>query len=157
MLEERTLLSNVFTVTDTTDSPGDTGSLRYALSNAQDGDTVDFNIPMTDPGYNATTDSWTISPATALPSVSASISIDGSSQPGYVTGSAPVIVLDANSAFGVLQVNGGVTASLTALTITGGSTTDGGGINNAGNLTVSDSTISADTASEGGACSTRAT
>ena len=137
-LESRRLFS-IFQVTDTGDSATDTGSLRYALLNAQNGDSIDFDIPTSDPGYNATTNTWTISPNAPLPPVSSSITIDGSSQPGYANGGAPVIVLDANNAFGVLQVDGGVTATLSGLTITGGSA---GGINNAGTLTIISDTIS---------------
>ena len=40
-LEERTLLS-VWTVTDNSDSPTDTGSLRYAINNAPSGSTIEF-------------------------------------------------------------------------------------------------------------------
>ncbi len=35
----------IFTVTDTSDSINDTGSLRYAISQAQNGDTIDFSLP----------------------------------------------------------------------------------------------------------------
>ena len=40
-LEERTLLS-VWTVTDNSDNPTDTGSLRYAINNAPSGTTIEF-------------------------------------------------------------------------------------------------------------------
>lgn len=95
LLEDRTLLS-VLTVTDTSDSSSDTGSLRYALMNAQDGDTVDFDIPTSDPGYNATTSSWTIEPSSPLPAITNSILIDGFSQRGY--SGTPVIELNGSQA-----------------------------------------------------------
>ncbi len=47
-------------------------------------------------------------------------------------------------------MNSGVTASLGNLTITGGSATTGGGINNAGSLTLSGTTISGNSATAGG-------
>ena len=93
ILEDRTLLS-VLTVTDTSDSASDTGSLRYAILNAQNGDTIGFDIPTTDPGYNATTNSWTIEPASPLPAITNSISLDGFSQPGYA--GTPVIELSGD-------------------------------------------------------------
>ena len=47
---------------------------------------------------------------------------------------------------GVVQVNANVTATLGNLTIMGGSAATGGGINNAGTLTIAGSTIQANTA-----------
>jgi parallel beta-helix repeat protein len=45
--------------------------------------TIDFNIPTTDPGYNATTGAWTIAVNSALPAISTNAAIiDGYSQPG---------------------------------------------------------------------------
>ena len=45
--------------------------------------TIDFNIPTTDPGYDATTGVWTIALGTALPAISTNAAnIDGYSQPG---------------------------------------------------------------------------
>ena len=63
-LEPRMLMSD-FTVTNTADSGP--GSLRQAIldSNASVGikETILFNIPISDPGYNPSTDSFTIKPA----------------------------------------------------------------------------------------------
>ena len=97
-LEARELLSTLL-VTDTTDSSGDTGSLRYAIAHALGGDTIHFNIPTTDPGYSASTGSWTISSASVL-SVNTSIVIDGTSQPGFTPGGHPVIVLSRPTSAG---------------------------------------------------------
>ncbi len=57
----------------------------------------------------------------------------------------------------VFQVDNGVTADLVGLTITGGSTNgDGGGVHNDGGLvTLTDCTVSDNSASLGGAASTR--
>jgi hypothetical protein len=74
--------ANVYTVITT----GDTGpgTLRQALTdaNAHTGaDTIAFNIPTTDAGYNALVGVWTIQPATALPYVTDNgTTIDGSTQ-----------------------------------------------------------------------------
>ncbi|MDR3634724.1 MAG: Ig-like domain repeat protein [Isosphaeraceae bacterium] len=86
-LEERWLLSNVFTVTNTLDD-GDTGSLRWAITQV-DGDTsdsaanpdrIDFNIPQSDPGYAGGI--WTIKPVSGLPIVTNPVVIDGYTQSG---------------------------------------------------------------------------
>ncbi len=88
-LEARSLLSQVFTVTNTSDNTS-TGSLRWAIGqvNADATDTLDqqdqirFAIPATDPGYSATTGVWTIAPATALPVIARAVVIDGYTQHG---------------------------------------------------------------------------
>ena len=95
-LERRELLSTLI-VTDTSDSATDTGSLRYAITNAENGDAIHFDIPTSDPGYDAVTGSWTITPSSTL-SVNTSIIIDGTSQPGFTRGGHPVIVLNGANA-----------------------------------------------------------
>ncbi len=45
--------------------------------------TIDFNIPITDPGYNPATGVWTIAPHSPLPAISTNAAIiDGYTQPG---------------------------------------------------------------------------
>ena len=112
ILEDRRLLS-VLTVTDTSDSASDTGSLRYAILNAQNGDTIGFDIPATDPGYDATTNSWTIEPASPLPAITNSILIDGFSQPGY--SGTPVIELYGSQA----GTSNGLTINGSGVTVRG--------------------------------------
>lgn len=83
-----------FTVINTTD--GGTGSLRQAIldANANPGsDVIAFNIP----GAGA----HTITPGTALPDVTESVTIDGTTQPGFV--GFPLIELDGSS---TMFVNG---------------------------------------------------
>ena len=84
-MEDRTLLAT-FTVINTNDS-GD-GSLRQALANAYDsysqGDTnntLDFNVPATDPGKDPVTGAFVIRPLSTL-GFSDPLVIDGYSQPG---------------------------------------------------------------------------
>ena len=105
VLEDRQLLSTI-TVNTTTDgtAAASTLSLREAievsngtlpvssLSTQQqhqvsgtvgNTNTIDFNIPKTDPGYNATTGVWTIAVQSALPAVTTNAAIiNGYSQPG---------------------------------------------------------------------------
>lgn len=67
-------------------------TLRAALTEANallGTDDIFFNIPNTDPGYNdngtvgdTSDDYWTIAPASALPIITESVQIDGSTQPG---------------------------------------------------------------------------
>src|SRR5688572_27951180 len=60
-------------------------TLRAAIqeTNARAGaDTIDFNIPNTDPNRNATTGVFTITPATDLPDIASPVTINAYSQPG---------------------------------------------------------------------------
>ncbi len=90
-IEERFLLT-VYTVSST--SATGTGSLSDAITkaNAASGGTIEFSILTTDPGYNSTTKTWTISVPSAL-SITKPITIDGTTQPGSSSASGPVIVL----------------------------------------------------------------
>jgi parallel beta-helix repeat protein len=105
VLEDRQLLATI-TVNATADSTaaGSTLSLRQAIEvsngtlpvsslstqeQAQvkgavgNTNTINFNIPTTDPGYNATTGVWTIALKSGLPAISTNAAIiDGYSQPG---------------------------------------------------------------------------
>ncbi len=56
---------------------------------------IDFNIPTTDPGYNSTTHSWLITPASILPTPTNAVIIDGTSQPGYA--GTPLIELNSSA------------------------------------------------------------
>ncbi|MFM6517989.1 MAG: beta strand repeat-containing protein, partial [Microcystis panniformis] len=74
-------------------------TLRAAIeeANASAGtQTIVFNIPTTDPGYNPTTGAFTIKPLSALPIISDAVVIDGTTQPGFST--KPIIELDGSSA-----------------------------------------------------------
>ena len=59
-------------------------------------------------------------------------------------------VISGNGAVGVLQVNQGVTVTLTDLEITAGMATTGGGIENDGSLTLNSTTVTGNSATEGG-------
>ncbi|MCC3409915.1 MAG: S8 family serine peptidase [Microcoleus sp. PH2017_10_PVI_O_A] len=83
-------------VTNTKDSGA--GSLRAVLNwaNSTPGnDTVLFKIPNTDPGYNTSTNAFTIRPLSALPQITDSAIIDGTTQPGF--SNRPVIELDGSN------------------------------------------------------------
>ncbi|KWT07439.1 Ig-like domain-containing protein [Pseudomonas savastanoi] len=135
-----------FTVTSTSNTGA--GSLREALTNAQNGDIVTFSSGMT----------------VALQSqlvVSKNITLDGDLNNDGVAD----VTLDGQNRTSVIRVNSGVTATLDGVIITRGvastagansgsaiSASDalGGGINNAGNLTLRNVTVTANAAAGGG-------
>ena len=61
------------------------------------------------------------------------------------------LILSGANAYGVFEIASGTNVSITGLTIVSGSATNGGAIDNFGELTISDSTISNSTATSGGA------
>jgi hypothetical protein len=86
-----------FTVTNTGDAGA--GSLRQQIldANANSGeDTIVFNIPVSDPGYNITGNGeYTIQPDSALPAVSDTLVMDGTTQPGF--SARPLIELNGTN------------------------------------------------------------
>jgi parallel beta-helix repeat protein len=99
------LFSNVaraatIVVTNTGDAGA--GSLRQAITDANvnpvDADNITFNIPVSDPNYNAGTGVYTITLLSILPYVqSLSVSIDGTTQPGNTNPNGPEICLKSNT------------------------------------------------------------
>jgi hypothetical protein len=79
-------IGNTYTVTNTNASGN--GSLYWALGQANGTpgpDTINFNIPPSDPGYNSSAGVWTIRPTEAYPLpylTDDSTTIDGYTQPG---------------------------------------------------------------------------
>lgn len=92
-----------YIVTNTNDSG--TGSLRAAITSANSvfvgTKLITFDIPSTDPGYNAVTGAWTIIPLTVYPMLqSGNLTIDGTTQTanqGNTNPSGPEIIIDGNS------------------------------------------------------------
>ncbi len=131
-----------YTVTDTTDSATDTGSIRYIVNEVDagsGGDTIVFS------GAGA---SGTITLTNGTLNLSQNVTITG---PG-----ANLLTVSGNKAVTVFSIGAGVTASISGLTIANGSNTAtgiGGGIvvNSGSMLTVSNSTLSGNSAkSQGG-------
>ncbi|MEE3927192.1 Ig-like domain-containing protein, partial [Pseudomonas viridiflava] len=125
-----------------------TGTLRDALANAQNGDIVTFSTGMT------------VSLQTQL-LVNKNITIDGDLNNDGVAD----VTIDGQNRTSVMRVTSGTTATLDGVIITRGVATTsgansgsaiaaadalGGGINNAGNLTLRNVTITANAASGGG-------
>ena len=106
----------VFTVTNTNDSGA--GSLRQAIldANSMGGGTIEFNIP--NGGVH------TISPVTALPTITQSVTINGYTQPGASANTNPptmgdnaVILIELNGT--VLGSSGGVTIAASNCSVHG--------------------------------------
>jgi len=117
-------------VTNTNDSGS--GSLRQALANAQDGNTIIFSIP----------NSSTILLTSGELTISKNITING---PG--AGLVGVQRDGTASSFRVFHLNPGQTATITGLTISNGVSTSGGGIyNDHSNLTVNGCVLSGNSA-----------
>jgi hypothetical protein len=113
------------------------GSLRGEIAAANSGDTINFNIPKSDPGYNASTGAWTITLTRGELDITENLTING---PG-----AGVLSISGNDSSRVFGVASG-SVVLSDLTITQGFTTDpngGGGIlATGGNLTLTNCVIS---------------
>lgn len=162
------------TVSKTAD--GGAGSLRQALidaTNNAEANTIIFNIPLTDSGYNSTANRFTITLVNQLPDIPlAPLTIDNQTGRGVTVkgdGTFRILTL-VNSA--VLTINnltlteGGVSGGkgggiymgnsavvfLNKCVVTANSATDGGGgiwINDSGTLHITDSTISSNTTANG--------
>jgi parallel beta-helix repeat protein len=171
-LEDRWMPSTL-TVTNTLDS-GD-GSLRADVTAAHKGDTIVFNIPKSDPGYNASTGVWTITLTSGELLIKQDLSITGpgasqltisgdklsrvfelSSKTKPQASLSGMTISNGDGQFGgiggAINNNGTLTISNCTLSgnIGGG---PGGAINNYGTLTISNSVLSDNSAREGGAIS----
>lgn len=114
---------NTFTVTNTNDSG--TGSLRAAITSANSNsgsDVVAFNIPATDPNYNAASGTWTIALATYLPYMTnGGTTIDGTTQTSNQGDTNPygpeIIITGTNNtiahAFCVMNTSNNIITGLT--------------------------------------------
>src|SRR4029077_9673404 len=124
------------TITVTNTSNSGAGSLRQALTNANDGDTIDFSV--------TTPATITLTSGELLVNKSVTISGPGAGQ----------LSVDGNFASTVFHISPGKTVTISGLTITNGyaSGSHGGGIyNDHATLTVNNSTLSGNsTASSGG-------
>jgi hypothetical protein len=117
------------TVTNCNDSG--VGSLRQAILDAASGDTVTFgSLPCTTITLSTTID------------ITTNLTVDG---PGSES-----LAVSGNGAVELFDVASGVTATISGLTMEDGMAIEGGAIDNAGTLTISDSTVTGNNASEHG-------
>ena len=83
---------------------------------------IEFNVPITDPGYSTTTETFLIQPASELPRITAPVVIDGYTQPGSVMNSSP-LSLGLNTQLKIF-LNGAIVGGENAgLIITAGAST----------------------------------
>ncbi|MDB5334266.1 MAG: filamentous hemagglutinin family N-terminal domain protein, partial [Phycisphaerales bacterium] len=145
-LETRRLLS-AFVVTDNSDNPADTASLRFAINNLAAGAAASTNTITI---ASTLTGGQTITLGSTL-SITQGVTIQEQT-PQAVT-------ISGNNTAGVFVVNGGLAASLSGLVIANGSAGAGGGIASLGTLTVSNCLFSANKAlgAQGGAISSSGT
>ena len=133
----------VNTTIDGLGSPSGDLSLRQAINLANvltGGATIKFNTPI----YTVNQTIILTAGQLALTNTTGPITIDG---PG-----SGRLTVSGNDLSRVFQVDSGVTAAISGLTITGGSTTgDGGGLNNEGDTTLTDVEVNGNTANDGGA------
>ncbi len=143
-MEDRTLLST-FLVSNAGDSGP--GSLRQAIldSNAHQG----ANVITFDPTAFATPQTITLT--------SGQLELSDTSGTETITGPAAGVTVSGNVASRVFQVDSGVAASISGLTIIDGnaSTGDGGGLLNYGTTTLTDCSISRNFAKDGGGLDNR--
>src|SRR6516164_4401425 len=144
LLEDR-LVPSTLTVTNTLDSGA--GSLRADVTAAHKGDTIVFNIPKSDPGYNANTGVWTITLTSGELDITKNLTITG---PG-----AANLTISGNHASRVFELSSHTKpqVSLSGLTISNGLAANnaGAGIDNYGVLTISNTTLSNNSAFDAGA------
>ena len=130
-------ISYLLIVTTTADEENGPGlSLRQAIdiaNSAPGADTIEFAVSGT-----------ILLDGTELPTITDDLTITG---PG-----AGLLTIDAHGASRILQVNAGVIASISGLTLAHGSADDGGAVRNDGTLTLTNSTLVGNAAgSDGGA------
>jgi CSLREA domain-containing protein len=133
----------VFPVTKTADT--DDGScdvadcsLREAIGAANStagDDTIYFVIPKNDLGYDLAADRYTITLTSALPDLDSDMSMLG---PGA---KRLTVTRGAVDPFRIFKINSDANVSIVGLTISGGLADQGGGIRNAGTLSITGSVI----------------
>ncbi len=150
MLAAASAHATTHTVTDLTDSASDPGSIRYAVNNAANGDTIVFSSTL-----NGGTILLNPNNGALILTQSATITGPGAN---LLTISGGSTGINSYSGVTIFVVNSGVTASISGLTIADGNASggpaalnNGGGIyiHNGGTLTVSNSTISGNTTGGG--------
>ncbi len=123
LLETRALLSTIVVANNHDSGPG---SLRQAIADAAGGGTIKFS-----PALRGQT--ITLSAASGPLDIAKNLSIDG---PG-----AGQLAVSGGGATEDFNIASGASVTISGLTITGGSAVQGGGITNAGNLTLDDDAV----------------
>jgi CSLREA domain-containing protein len=113
-------------------------TLREAIiaANAAPGtETIVFDIPTTDSGYDSVADRYTIMLTSVLPDLDSDMSISG------LGAKRLTVKRGGGGHFRIFNINSGATVSVVGLTISGGWAHEGGGIRNTGTLSITGSII----------------
>ncbi|MEI6083253.1 MAG: HYR domain-containing protein [Verrucomicrobiota bacterium] len=129
-----TLAAHAATITVISIADSGPGSLRQAIAVANNGDSIIFDPILTTKKIALTSGELVITK---------NITITGLGAANFA--------ITGTTTSRVFTVTGGATATLTALTISGGTATNGGGIANFATLTLNNLTLSNNTATSGGA------
>jgi fibronectin-binding autotransporter adhesin len=148
-LENRCLLSASIYMVNSTDNgtsgSGDSGTLPYVIGLANNDPNVDGSEIQFSSTVFSSPQTITLANTLALLETTGPEMIQGPAAALTISGGGP------SSNFSDFAVGSGVSASITGLTIANGYTTgDGGGVSNDGELTLSDDTLSGDSAFDGG-------
>jgi CSLREA domain-containing protein len=138
----------VNTTADETDHTDSVLSLREAIAAANPGDTIQFTA-----GLSGAIDLSTSEGGQGTLTLTKSVRIDGTGATITIEGGNTNAAISPTNAQ-VFVVNSGITATLNDLTISNGYASDGGGIDNAGTLTVSNCIFAGNSADQGGASGT---
>src|SRR3954469_9402501 len=130
------LSAATLTVTNTNDNLA--GSLRQAIQDANPGDTIVFNIPTNDPQHNASTQTWSISLVSGPLTIAKSLNIDAGMQRIVLQWAGQQTASNGQ----ILVITSG-TIVISNLTISNGRNV---AVRNAGNLTFSGCTLTANQA-----------
>src|SRR5262249_30496487 len=130
----------VNTTSDGTGSPAGDLSLRQAvnLANALTG------------AQSITFDATVFATPQTITLTSGQLELSNTSGTETISGSAAGVTVSGGGASRVFQVDSGVTATLSGLTITDGVAAYGGGVNNAGTASLTDCTVSGNSAGNSG-------
>lgn len=101
-------------------------AIQQANGSADPNQQIEFNIPASDPGYDAATGVWKISPAFALPTITEWVSINGYTQPG----SSPNTLAAGSDAVLRIELNGSSVGAADGLSTSSGGVVSGLAINN---------------------------
>ena len=99
------------------------GSLRQAIQDAASGDTILFQIPTTQAGYNAGTGVFTIGLTSNELAIGKNLTIDGGNQ--------KIVIQRTGGVFRIFNITAG-SVTLSNLTIANGQEDSGGGISEPG-------------------------
>ncbi len=142
-LEERVVLSpTIFTVNTNVDGT-ESGTLRWAITQANNNSTTAGSVITFAAGVGGETIN--------LSSTLGTLDLTETAGPEQIEGPSGVVTVSGDLAFGVFDVASGVKATIQGLNITGGNASNsGGGIDNNGTLTINDCSVTDNSALIGG-------